>query len=154
MAGKKYSKYFTPAPIWRHLFDDGSERPGYIFPSVMAHKGETNANFTFSLNYMTEPYTEVYPHTHPSHEMLCFVGGNPENMNEFDAEIELCMGEEVEPYIITEPTLVSLPPGVIHGPLTFKRVGKPVFFLEVSLFSKGVYDKTPEGYYDKNKPKA
>jgi hypothetical protein len=154
MASKKYAKYFSAAPIMRHLFEDGKIRPGYIFPSVMAHKGETKANFTFSFNYMTEPYKEVYPHTHEGHEMLCFVGSNPKNLNEFDAEIELCMGQEAEPQIITSPTLISIPGGVIHGPLTFKRVGKPVFFMEVCLVPEGKYGKTPEGYYDKKKPKA
>jgi hypothetical protein len=153
MASKKYGKYFLPAPIMKVLHD-GKEKPGYNFPSVYAHKGEINADFSFAFHYMNEPYKEVYPHTHPGHEMLCFVGSNPKDINDFDAEIELCMGEECEKYIITSPTVVSLPPGVIHGPLTFKKVGKPVFFMEVTTLPKGKYIKTPEGTYEKKKAAA
>ena len=148
MASNKYGKYVLPAPIMRPM-KDGKPMPGYNFPSLYSHEGEINADFTLAFHYMTEPYKEVYPHTHEGHEVLCFIGSNPENLNEFDAEIILEMGEEGEPQTITTPSVVSIPPGLIHGPLTFKRVGKPVFFLEVTLLPKGKYVITPEGRYDK-----
>jgi hypothetical protein len=40
---------------------------------------------------------------------------------------------------ITSPPVISLPPGLVHCPLSFKRAGKPVFFIEVSLMPKGKY---------------
>ncbi len=143
MAEGKYAKHILPAPINRVQFE-GRNAPGYNFPSVYAHKGEVKADHTLAFHYMTEPYTEVFPHTHKGHEVLIFVGGNPENMYDFDAEIEIKLGEENEPYIITSPSMVDIPPGLIHGPLTFKRVTKPVFFLEVTLLPKGEYEIVPE----------
>ena len=148
MAEKKYAKYVLPAPIMRVQLE-GSNAPGYNFPSIYAHNGELNSDHTLGFHYMTEPYTDVYPHTHKGHEILCFVGGDPTDINDFDAEIELMLGEEGEPQIITTPSVVSIPPGLIHGPLIFKRVDKPVFFLEVTLIPKGKYEIIPENEEDR-----
>jgi hypothetical protein len=114
-------------------------------------QGELNADFTLGFHYMNKPYKENYPHVHQGHEVLCFVGGDPENINDFDAEIEIKLGEEGEAYIITTPTVLSLPRGLVHSPLTFKRVTKPVFFIEVTSIPKGVYEISPEGKYGREK---
>jgi hypothetical protein len=145
MAKGEYSKYILPAPIMRE--HNGEIKPGYNFKSVYAHHGELNADFTLGFHYMNEPYTEVYPHTHEAHEILCFVGGNPRDISDFDAEIEIGLGEKAEMYKITKPSVVSIPPGLVHGPLTFKRVGKPVFFIEVTQIKKGEYAMSPEGKF-------
>ena len=57
-----------------------------------------------------------------------FSGTNFGDMNDFDAEVELYMGEEGEKYIITVPTIVYVPARMIHCPLNFTRINKPVFF--------------------------
>ena len=148
MSEKKYSKHILPAPIMRVPPEDGANSDGYKYLSVFAHKGELNANHTLGFHYMTETYEDVYPHTHEGSEILCFVGGNPENINDFDAEIEIVLGVEGEIYTITSPSVVSIPRGLVHGPLRFKRVTKPVFFIEVTLVPEGNYDITPEGQYE------
>lgn len=142
MPEKKYAKYVLPAPIMR-VQHEGKNAPGYNFLSVYAHKGELDSDHSLGFHYITKPYSEVFPHTHEGQEILCFVGGDPENINDFDAEIELLLGEEGESHVITSPAVFSLPAGLIHGPLTFKRVTKPVFFLEVTLASKGKYEIIP-----------
>lgn len=148
MTGKKYSKHILPAPIMMVPPEDGANTAGYKYLSVFAHKGELNAGHTLGFHYMTETYEDVYPHTHQGNEILCFVGGNPENINDFDAEIEIVLGEEGESYTITSPSVVSIPGGLVHGPLRFRRVTKPVFFLEVTLVPEGFYDITPDGIYE------
>ncbi|MFC1920461.1 hypothetical protein ACFLYQ_01905 [Chloroflexota bacterium] len=109
MPEKKYSKYVLPAPLMR-VQHEGENATGYNFLSFFAHEGEMNTDYTLSFHYMTEPYTEVYPHTHEGHEVLCFIGGNPQDVSDFDAEIELMLGEEQESYVITTPSVFSLPP--------------------------------------------
>ena len=148
MPGKKYAGCILPAPIMRVLDDSGAYSDGYNFLSVYAHKGEINADHTLGFHYITEPYVDAYPHTHEGHEILCFVGGNPQNINDFDAEIEIVLGEEGEVHTITSPSVVSIPGGLIHSPLTFKKVTKPVFFIEVTLVPRGNYDITPRGKYE------
>ena len=148
MAEKKYAKHILPAPIMRVFDEDGANSDGYNFLSVWAHHGELHSNHTLGFHYMTEPYEDAYPHTHEGQEILCFVGGNPEDISDFDAEIEIVLGEEGEVHTITSPSVVSIPAGLIHSPLRFKRVTKPVFFIEVTLVPEGNYDITPRGQYD------
>jgi hypothetical protein len=78
------------------------------------------------------------PHTHDYHELLCFIGGNPKNINDFGAEIEMCLGEEQEKHIINSTTIVSIPPGLIHCPLIVKKCDpeRPVVFLGISITRK------------------
>ena len=143
MAEKKYAKYVLPAPIMR-VQHEGKNAPGYNFASVYAHKGELESGHSLGFHYITKPYSEVYPHTHAGNEILCFVGGDPENIYDFDAEIELLLGEEGESHVITTPSVFNLPAGLIHGPLNFIKVNKPVFFLEVTLTPVGNYEIIPE----------
>ncbi len=67
-----------------------------------------------------------------AHELLCFIGGNPENINDLGAEISICLGEELEEHIITSAAVVSIPPGLKHCPLKVKKITKPFVFLEIS----------------------
>ena len=64
-------------------------------------------------------------------EFLCFLGGNLENMFDFDADIELSLGKERVIYKINKATIVYIPKGLYHCPLNFKRINdpkKPILF--------------------------
>ena len=50
------------------------------------------------------------------------------NFEEFGAEVELTMGEEREVHVITTTTWVYIPAKLLHCPLNFKRVDKPIMF--------------------------
>jgi mannose-6-phosphate isomerase-like protein (cupin superfamily) len=76
------------------------------------------------------------PHKHDFHQILCFVGGDPNNIHDFGAEIEVCLGEEMEKHLITTNAAITIPPGVYHCPINFLKVDKPVVFLEVMLVKK------------------
>ena len=58
---------------------------------------------------------------------------NPDGMGKVEAEIEMSFGEEGEKYIINSPTTVYIPKGLVHCPLDFKRVDKPVLFIHATL---------------------
>ncbi|NLE08732.1 MAG: hypothetical protein GX631_05725 [Dehalococcoidales bacterium] len=91
-------------------------------------------NLSMGWRYIKEPMLfDRIPHSHDFDEYLCFLGGNLENMFDFDATIELSLGEESELYLIEQPTIVYIPKGFIHTPLTFKRIDKPVLFHPIAL---------------------
>ena len=91
-------------------------------------------NFSMAWRYIKEPMLfDRIPHTHDFDEFLCFLGGNMENMFDFDATVELSMGEEGEVCLIEQATVVYIPAGLVHTPLTFKRIGKPVLFHPIAL---------------------
>jgi len=52
------------------------------------------------------------------------------------AEIEIGMGREQERHIITTPASVYVPKGMVHCPLHFKRVDRPVLFVHPMLAPK------------------
>jgi hypothetical protein len=73
------------------------------------------------------------PHRHDFDEFLVFLSCTPADELDFEAEIELALGQEGEKQTITAPTIVCLPQGLVHGPLTFKSVGRPVLFSHIYL---------------------
>lgn len=75
-------------------------------------------------------------HAHPYGECLLFTGLDYDYPNSFDAEVEICLGEKGEKHVIDSPTLVILPPGLPHCPLTTTKVNKPFGFLALSLGSE------------------
>ncbi len=131
-AKNKYGKMIIPAPIKMPEANlqafEGGKPIGYLNPSFYAHEGELNCDISLGFHYITEEFTEHAPHTHEGQQIMCFIGGNPADITDFDAEIEIALGPEGEVHTITSPSVVSIPPGFLHAPLTFKRVGKPIIF--------------------------
>jgi hypothetical protein len=131
MAETKYDKHFIQGPF--------VTIPHYTGTSIVAHEGEYGGDVCIGYHCLANAeYKALYPHTHDYHELLCFIGGNPKDINDFGAEIEMCLGEEQEKHIITSTTVVSIPPGLVHCPLIVKKCDpdRPVVFLEVSLARK------------------
>ena len=65
------------------------------------------------------------PHSHDYDEVIAFIGTDPNNPYDLGAEAELWLGDEK--HIITKTSLVFIPAGLKHCPLTFLRVDRPVF---------------------------
>jgi hypothetical protein len=124
MAAKtKYGKCF-------HNKDLNIRIPYYGGPSLVAHKGELDTDLSVGYHCIAKPMNFDEPHSHPFAELLCFIGGDAENINDFGAEIEFTLGGET--HKITEPTVVSIPGNVEHCPIKIIKVAKPIVFLEVS----------------------
>jgi hypothetical protein len=85
-----------------------------------------NAHFTYG--FILEPCT-LHPQTgalvHPYDECLIFAGLNPANIHDLGAEVSVCLGEEQEEHVFTKPTVVVVPRGTTHGPVTVSRVDRP-----------------------------
>ena len=72
------------------------------------------------------------PHIHKDAEILMLIGTNPDDPTDLGAEVELQMGPEREKHIITESTVVYIPPNLIHCPYIIKRTDRPWIFIEVN----------------------
>jgi len=103
----------------------------YTGKSIVAHDGELDADCSMGYHCISKPMSFDRPHSHDFPEMLCFIGGNPRDITDFGAEIEFTLGGEK--HLITTTAVVSIPKGVKHCPIVFKKVTKPIIFLEVSL---------------------
>jgi hypothetical protein len=64
-------------------------------------------------------------HSHDYDEIIAFIGTNNDDPYDLGAEAELWLDDEK--HIITKTSLVFIPAGLKHCPLTFLRVDRPVF---------------------------
>lgn len=129
MGDKKYDQYIIREPL-----EKGRFFPGIHLCAEDDCYGSKFPNFPAELTsvLVVEPLTmNPKPHAHDYDQFLCFLGSNPKNFFEFDAEIEVVLGEEGEVNIVDTSSIVFIPKGLIHCPIHFKRVGKPVLFMHL-----------------------
>ncbi len=119
----KYEKYITTQCIT-------PPKSGPPIPVLSVHGDQIgNVNWSAFWCTITAPVImEKAPMTHDFDQTLVFMGGNPLDINDFQAEVELYLGEEQELYLITQPTVVHVPAGLWHAPINFKRIDKPIMF--------------------------
>ena len=110
-------------------FEGASDMPG------------SGINLGFAL-YVKPIRLELQSHHHDVDEYLFFLGAQlPDLTANFDAEIEMFLGEEYERHVITKATVLYIPRGIEHNPMDIKRLGKPLLFIPLHLapYFNGVY---------------
>ncbi len=120
-----------------HTFEKQITHWGDFMPTVQAYfRGQDcmeGAEFYSPYRcYIKEAFLDRESNFHAEEELLSFVGYDmTDPFGSFDAEIEFWIGKDLnhmEKHLITEPTIVRIPPFTWHCPLEFKRVTKPVYF--------------------------
>jgi uncharacterized RmlC-like cupin family protein len=135
--GTKYGKYFLSdnhQPPKANDFVSLNSIPP--FPEIASpqtyFRGASalpGATATIGWQVFTAPVCWETPHTHIHDEFLIFLGAQlPDLCKSFDAEIDFWMGEEMEKHTITSTTILFIPKGVMHSPLNFRVIRKPVLF--------------------------
>jgi len=148
MTTGKYDKYIVRPPHMRYLMHGGKT---VSFDGLMLRHDKLGYNMTIGHQFVTEPYVSENPcHSHNFDEFLAWYGGNPNDADDFDAEVVLYMGPDLEKYVFTEPTMVYLPPFFPHCPLEVTRVGSPIIQIEIMLVGEGG-TRTP--FFEKDKDK-
>ncbi len=114
----------------------------YTGTSLVARDGMLGSEVSMCYHTLAKPISFDKPHSHNFREILCFIGGNPLDIKDFDAVIEYTI--DGEKHVITKPVCVTMPPGVQHCPISIKNVSteKPIVFLEISL--SGTYEVSSE----------
>jgi hypothetical protein len=112
--------------------------------ATVGAKDWNGANFTMGWSYITYSFVMVADsHHHDFEQFLFFLGHNPNNIVEFDAEIEFGLDGQINS--ITYPACIHIPKGVQHGPLNFKRITKPVVFMDLVLSPEPSVRPPPPG---------
>jgi hypothetical protein len=159
MTDKKYDKYFLSYDGAEPRANDSTSlnslppfpeiaSPQTYFRGASALPGATA---TIGWQVFTAPVCWETPHVHKYDEFLIFLGAElPDLCKSFDAEIDLWMGKEMEKYTIASTTVVFIPKGLLHCPLNFRVIRKPVLFhalyLGPSLDRKNVEDFDLESF--------
>jgi hypothetical protein len=141
--GGKYARYpghglaFTRNGPWHYgpLNPDTHEGAitdidGIGFEFNMSYESMNKAPYRFS------PVPDK-PHVHPYTEFLVFMGCDCDDLSYFPAEVELCMGKEMEMHMITKPTIAIQPKGHPHIPLRVLRQEEPWIFMVLRPWGHG-----------------
>jgi hypothetical protein len=132
VAKTKYDKYITTECV-----KEVTKRPGAYISSTRHIETFGGGELSIDAIYINRPHLMLtQSHQHEFAQYLSFFSANPDDPRDFDAEIEVTLGAEKETHIVTCPTSVYIPAGLFHGPLDFKRVTRPVLFLDIALTSK------------------
>jgi hypothetical protein len=71
------------------------------------------------------------PHKHQYPEVIMHLGTDPDNPLDLGAEVEFCLGPELEKHVFTTSNLVYLPADFIHGPWIIHKVTRPFIMVTV-----------------------
>jgi hypothetical protein len=66
------------------------------------------------------------PHVHPYPECLVFVGLDPDRPEYLGAELQYCLGKELEIHTFDKPTCIAAPGGFLHCPSVTLDVTSPI----------------------------
>jgi hypothetical protein len=125
MLEKKYGKHITREP-----FHKASE--GFGGGTIFKHTNDDNLGIIYEHICIDNPNWSIKENrTHDTHELLCFIGGNPENIRELGADVRLCLGENNEEHTISDATVVSIPAGLKHGLIAINRFSRPFILLRI-----------------------
>ncbi len=145
MSGK-YDKYVINPP---HRVIKAEEDGRIVFDGIFIRYPDLGYNMSMGHQFVTKPFISNNPcHTHNFQEFLAWYGANPNDPEEFRAEVILYLGEEQEKHVFTKPTIVSLPPNLPHCPLVVSRVDSPIVQIEIMLAGEG---GTRDHYWEEDK---
>jgi hypothetical protein len=136
--GKKYWMNIIRGPFYVEA------EPGWAGTSIWAHHNEFKNGTTLGYHCIGSTYYVPFTHAHDFHELLCFIGGNPEDVRDLGAEVSIRLGDEQEEHAFNTATIVSMPPGLKHCPLHVRKVTRPLVFLEISMTREFAAAKTAQ----------
>ena len=78
-----------------------------------------------------DPNPLIGEHTHDYDQIALHIGTDPKNPENLGAEFEIVI--DGEPVTINKTHSLYLPKGLKHGPVTWKRVDRPVIEMTITL---------------------
>jgi len=137
----QYGKYFFPLLFkrkgaWTYGPTNRDDGGGSI--SLLSTKESGVDYVTFYENMKKAPYRLCpdpdKPHAHPTTQVMLFLGTDTDDLNQFGAEFEICLGKELERHAFTSPTAVVTPPFLPHWPGGLLKCSKPILMVDVHPF--------------------
>ena len=144
MAESKYRKciitelaHRTEAP-WTPVF-----KPDEMTRGLFLDSNVLKGAFYVETGWMLPPFadrkhTEAEAHKHNYDEVLAYFGADPKNPSKLYAEVEIPIGGEK--YTINKSFILFIPKGVMHGPLNFRKIERPLFHFACGT-GKKYYDE-------------
>jgi hypothetical protein len=94
---------------------------------------------------MPDPNPHIPEHSHSdSDEFVLHIGSDVNNPEDLGGEIEFVVGGE--PLKINKTSALYVPKGIVHGPLTFKKVDRPMLQMTFIMGAGNLAQAAPAGY--------
>ena len=137
--GNKYSHLMKPMDIKKGI--GGADAVQFAEMSGDKLEG-LNINFAMGLFNQAGRWDPGHSaHVHPYDEAYVFFGHNTDDLSYLGTEITIEIGKEHEKHTFDKPTVVAIPRGVPHGPITCNKVDRPYSVMKVGLGPK--YESSP-----------
>jgi hypothetical protein len=144
MEKTKYRKYISKEII------EESKYPQITAPIVKYRGDRGGRDMTFEWSCITNPLVmDDEPEVNEFDQFMLFASSNIDDYSEFQAQVELPLGKEKKKQIINEPQFVYIPQGLVHGPVKFKNIKKPIVFMNIYLSPKYSKKWVPSDDYGK-----
>jgi hypothetical protein len=127
VAETKYEKYIIREPLGWNTFPPFAPRLLFDCKNYFPEQ-----NFGIRYTYITEPIHMERPHAHDFDQFFCFMGAL-DDLRVFDGEVELYLGEESTKNIINSTSVVFVPKGMVHCPVIWTRVNRPMAFINIVM---------------------
>jgi hypothetical protein len=102
--------------------------------------GPEGANFSLFYYAITAPYYMAErTHSHLQDMWLINLGGDPLDVEDFDAEVSMWWGEEAERLVVDSVSVAHVPPGLLHRGLFYDPVRKP--YVQIHVYTAPGPDK-------------
>lgn len=143
MNTSKYEKYVVrssipPDPTIKWGIPELGITDQYFFLKSNGPIKEANTMLEFSWIVKDSAFgvtQDKPPHTHSCDEIFMFMGTDPQNKEDLGGEIEFWMGEGKETEIVklTTSGLIFVPKGLLHLPVFFKNIKRPLLWVIMAL---------------------
>ncbi len=149
-SGGDYAKYMV-TPVYRTglyetktFFDGHPFREGSIPTHMMLVLGDDigpdGANFCLFYYAIRQAHLLTEPtHSHDMDMWIINLGGNPLDVEEYDAEIEVWWGDEGQKLVLDTASVAHIPAGLLHRSMFFNPVNKP--FVQIHTYTRRFCDK-------------
>ncbi len=133
MAAMKYQQYVKSLPFKE--YGPGGYRQGTVLDSefIGMDVHVQYGAFWTATKIGKAPYV---PHVHDFDQVLLFVGSDMNDPGDLFAEVEMCLGENLETHVFTSSSAVAIPRGLPHMPATITKMDKRVILYVISLAPK------------------
>jgi hypothetical protein len=71
------------------------------------------------------------PHVHDFDHVIAIAGGHIDDPQDMGGEVSIRLDGREEK--ITRNSIIFIPAGVVHGPILFKKIARPTFFLTIAI---------------------
>jgi hypothetical protein len=152
MAKSRYEKYVVRKPAvvnyqtYKDVMSEGDKLPvlsaidtgpRVIISKDLVPAANTIVEYGFISGDLTmgqaQSANDFETHKHDYEEVFLFLGTDPKDTTDLGAEIEFWLGEgtERDKVVLTTSSAVYVPGGLVHFPLTYRNVKRPVMQMTI-----------------------